>query len=101
MSRQSDAMSQIEVPDWVAQAYIAAYHHAYDTEELPYMDSVKAAITAALGAWVVPAGYMDAKAELLLPRPGRCVLSSQTVLVRDAYEGRNLPLYTLRQEKPE
>jgi hypothetical protein len=47
-------MTSIEVPDWVAQAYIAAYHHAYDTEELPYMDSVKSALAAALGAWVVP-----------------------------------------------
>lgn len=97
-------MTEIDVPDWVVAVALDAYkasRGAYEGEVTADADDMRAALTAALGAWVVPAGYMDAEAEFMLPRPGRCVLSSQTVLVRDAYEGRNLPLYTLRQEKPE
>lgn len=105
-------MTEIDVPDWVVEAACAKLAVGMEFEgKWPedYQDeagdelreAMRAALTAALGAWVVPAGYMDAKAEFMLPRPGRCVLSSHTVLVRDAYEGRNLPLYTLRQEKPE
>jgi hypothetical protein len=105
-------MTNIEVPDWVVELSLDALDsacindagsrvswHGYTRDDR--LEITRAAITAALGAWVVPAGFMDKKAEFLLPRPGRCVLSSQTVLVRDAYEVRNLPLFTLRQEKPE
>ena len=96
-------MTSIEVPDWVVRSVAGAMEdwHNNPANETGYNETLKAALNAALGAWVVPAGFMDSKAEFLLPRPGRCVLSSQTVLVRDAYEVRNLPLFTLRQEKPE
>ena len=102
-------MTEIDVPDWVVKAAEDARVHrlnavtAYGSAGVDerYHMAMRAALTAALGAWVERAGFMDEEAEFLLPRRDRCVLFSQTLLVRDAHGARNLPLYTLRQEKPE
>lgn len=58
-------MTEIDVPDWVVKAAedarvrclnaVTAYGSAGVDER--YHMAMKAAITAALGAWVVPAGY--------------------------------------------
>ena len=92
-------MTQIEVPSWVVEVAQKAYYEHDDTGSCQH--AMLKAITAALGAWVERAGFMDEEAEFLLPRRDRCVLFSQTLLVREAHGARNLPLYTLRQEKPE
>lgn len=82
MSRQGNAMTSIEVPDWVVEvaARVVAKNVGEDYDSLgPFtQDTIKATqrecITAVLGAWVVPVGRLND--------------SSPT-------------LYTLRQEKPE
>ena len=53
-------MSQIEVPDWVAVKAITGF--AESAGYTPILDDrnlrcMRAALTAALGAWVVPACY--------------------------------------------
>jgi hypothetical protein len=107
-------MTSIEVPDWVAQAYIASYHHAYDTEELPYMESVKAALTAALGAWVVPVAFGvrydwegTGKSEVRDLRftkdsaEGAAFAAQCSIPPGFPIKVSAQPLYTFRQEKPE
>ena len=96
-------MTSIEVPDWVAQAYIAAYHHAYDTEELPYMDSVKSALAAALEAWVVPVGRKQPHKEYLMHTRAHDdyaagLFGDAGVKIAEKFTEQ---VYVLRQEKPE
>ena len=75
-------MTEIDVPDWVVEAAEEARVHclnavtAYGSAGVDerYHMAMKAALTAALGAWVVPVGRLN---------------------------DSNPTLYTLRQEKPE
>lgn len=55
-------------------------------------DALRTARTAALGAWVVQAGYLNKWDD-----------GDETVSARPAHpeDGLAQPLYTLRQEKPE
>ena len=75
-------MTEIDVPDWVVKAAEDARVHrlnavtAYGSAGVDerYHMAMRAALTAALGAWVVPVGRLN---------------------------DSNPTLYTLRQEKPD
>ena len=90
-------MTEIDVPDWVVARARAAvrefwenYKGGVDCGE--YDAAMRAALTAALGAWVVPVGH------------GYVAKGSQQLVVTDE-RFSSFPqvfiLYTLRQEKPE
>lgn len=91
-------MSQIEVPVWVVARARAAvrefwenYKGGHDCGE--FDAAMKVAITAALGAWVVPVGYEN-----------RWHCTGNKWLSRDPAhrdDGDSQPAYVLRQEKPE
>ena len=103
-------MTEIDVPDWVVKAAEDARVHclnavtAYGSAGVDerYHMAMKAALTAALGAWVVPVGYVheqtlsDLNDCLAKPslRAGGTIWSCQGGPYTE-------PLYTLRQEKPE
>lgn len=83
-------MTEIDVPDWVVEVAGEAFGRHND---LCWDDgSMRAALTAALGAWVVPVGH------------GYVAKGSQQLVVTDE-RFSSFPnvftLYTLRQEKPE
>lgn len=99
-------MSQIEVPDWVVEiaARVVAKNVGEDYDSLgPFtQDTIKATqrecITAALGAWVV---QVAVSREHDAGRP-----SFYDVVPNDSQEAEMwayalVPLYNLRQEKPE
>ena len=86
-------MTSIEVPDWVAAVALEACGEHFTGSD----DDMKAALTAALRAWVVPVGVAEVKK-----------LSERTSSYDIAPRGwsfylsdGNHTLYTLRQEKPE
>ncbi len=104
-------MTEIDVPDWVVEAAllasfrVACEHTGTEFSEDEFRNArdehdrenrnvasnmMRAALTAALGAWVVHEGW---KYEGLYPNvpPFR----------KDRADGYTAPLYTLRQEKPE
>ena len=88
-------MNKIDVPDWVVQAAMDAYAKANEDNGEPveyFPDAMIAALTAALGAWVVPVGYLNKWDD-----------GDETISARPAHpeDGLAQPLYTLRQEKPE
>lgn len=84
-------MTEIDVPDWVALLAEDRYSEAY-YKGMTRTESMKAALTAALGAWVVPAGYLNKWDD-----------GDETVSARPAHPEHGLaqPIYALRQEKPE
>ena len=96
-------MTEIDVPDWVvthARAAVREFWESYkggvDCGE--YDAAMKAALTAALGAWVVPAAVSR---EHDASRP-----TFQDVVPNDSQEADMwayalVTLYTLRKEKPE
>lgn len=108
-------MTSIEVPDWVVEAARAAvrefwqnYKGGHDCGE--YDAAMKAAITAALGAWVEIGGYQS---RLIAKRTGKLINDWREVdkelfdaVGGKTHEGADFrceyrTLYTLRQEKPE
>lgn len=102
-------MTQIEVPDWVTKVAedarveclkaVTVFGSAGVEER--YHIAMKAALTAALGAWVVREGYIAG--------PELRGLDAARQLGRKLYGNvwseptgqAGTPLYTLRQEKPE
>ena len=100
-------MTEIDVPDWVVKAAedarvrclnaVTAYGSAGVDER--YHMAMKAAITAALGAWVVPMAWAGTD----FPNWRRHESEQVRKLTRKAQpqHGFITPLYTLRQEKPE
>ena len=91
-------MTEIDVPDWVVKAAedarvrclnaVTAYGSAGVDER--YHMAMKAAITAALGAWVVPVMWKH-------ERCGWTPINEALIATR----GQINYAYTLRQEKPE
>lgn len=112
-------MSQIEVPDWVVEVAAkvlgeivmanssgttehddgVTIHMTKSVHELGE-EALRAAIAAALGAWVVPVGYAGRKALSAVSTPpfygcdAYISAAEQTDVVCDR-------IYYLRQEKPE
>ena len=95
-------MTEIDVPDWVVAWALDAYKASrgtYEGEVPVDADDMRAALTAALGAWVVPVACarphdiheVDVGNEMAMP------------MWNLKYRGTtsDLTLYTLRQEKPE
>lgn len=87
-------MTEIDVPDWVVEAATEAYSAL--PARTTFHDSMRAALTAALGAWVVPACYR-------LHQPNH---SSEWIsgaygppMTHKAWSVEQT--FTLRQEKPE
>lgn len=114
-------MNSIEVPDWVVdEALFCTPLHDGDELAMPIdlmrlgspetldraRSAMRAALTAALGAWVVPAGYQetitvqddgvfaDIERKLWHWIPGKPIPESTADTFRE-------PIFTLRQEKPE
>lgn len=98
-------MTEIDVPDWVVEVAFNAWCDVADMDEWRVRnpnEALRAALTAALGAWVVPVGYVheqtlsDLNDCLAKPslRAGGTIWSCQGGPYTE-------PLYTLRQEKPE
>ena len=90
-------MSQIEVPDWVVELAQQAYYEHDDTGSCQY--AMLKAITAALGAWVVPAHFATDGA-------GDVPVFEEFTELDQAYghagdDGWVVEAYVLRQEKPE
>lgn len=90
-------MTEIDVPDWVVARARAAvrefwenYKGCHDCGE--FDAAMKAALTAALGAWVVPVGQAGTM-------PGTAGFTMAVFKTIDV--GVAQPIYTLRQEKPE
>ena len=90
-------MTSIEVPDWVVRSVSGAMEdwHNNPANETGYNATLKAALTAALGAWVVP-----------VPQYGGEGCSDWFDGVLPPHEAKNpefktRTLFTLRQEKPE
>ena len=93
-------MTEIDVPDWVVKAAEDARVHrlnavtAYGSAGVDerYHMAMRAALTAALGAWVVPVGQAGTM-------PGTAGFTAAVFKTIDV--GVAQPLYTLRQEKPD
>lgn len=91
-------MSQIEVPDWVVSKVLDELFPGNSGYVIPnYRDPMKAALAAALGAWVVPACYRQHQpnhsSEWISGMYGGPPFTHKAWSVEQAY--------TLRQEKPE
>jgi len=91
-------MTEIDVPDWVVEVAAEAIskRHLSNTG-VPFpiaacRDDARAALAAALGAWVVPIGQAGTM-------PGTAGFTMAVFKTIDV--GVAQPLYTLRQEKPE
>lgn len=87
-------MNKIEVPDWAAEIALAEWDRLCGHQ--PNSARMRAAITAALGAWVVPAGHVD-------PRNLARLAENKTATAWPALyaDADDVTLFTLRQEKPE
>lgn len=86
-------MTSIEVPDWVAAVALEACGEHFTGPDA----DMKRAITAALGAWVVPVGYrVSIPSE---PELGHWLEDIGEVTHPDPET--HTTLYSLRQEKPE
>lgn len=99
-------MSQIEVPDWVVARARAAvrefwenYKGGHDCGE--FDAAMKAAITAALGAWVVREGYIAGPELRGLDAARQLGKKFYGTVWSEPTGQAGTPLYTLRQEKPE
>ena len=99
-------MTEIDVPDWVVKAAEDARVHrlnavtAYGSAGVDerYHMAMRAALTAALGAWVVPVA-VSREHDASRPTFGDVVPNDSQEADMWAYA--LVPLYTLRQEKPE
>ena len=98
-------MTEIDVPDWVVEQAFNAWCDVADVDEWRVRNSheaLRAALTAALGAWVVlgpyrflkngdnPSDWLDRQINGEPPNPKH---------LREEFRIENA--YTLRQEKPE
>lgn len=100
-------MTEIDVPDWVVKAADEAGDEFDRTHTMSMyasvsdmrLDRVRHMLTAALGAWVETAGYVHPDTIKGL----RAGLSSKSFLFAKPLPQMwaDIPLYTLRQEKPE
>ena len=95
-------MTEIDVPDWVVEQAFNAWCDVADVDEWRVRNSheaLRAALTAALGAWVVPMAWAGTD----FPNWRRHESEQVRKLTRKAQpqHGFITPLYTLRQEKPE
>lgn len=89
-------MTEIDVPDWVVEEAFNAWCDVADVDEWRVRNSheaLRAALTAALGAWVVQRGttYYDTR-DSSLPTQ---------VDWNHPEPGAKENVYTMRQEKPE
>lgn len=103
-------MTEIDVPDWVAADVLSRYSAAQierSGEVWPpeaalrqRQEDMRAALTAALGAWVVPVYQIRSQVQRswveVKPDSYALILSDND---DEFYEGRIL--YDLRQEKPD
>ena len=87
-------MTEIDVPDWVSDLAIAEWDRLYGHQPDPVR--MRAALTAALGAWVVPACYRlhqpNHSSEWITGMYGGPPMNHKAWSVEQAL--------TLRQEKP-
>lgn len=94
-------MTEIDVPDWVVAVALDAYKASrgtYEGEVPVDADDMRAALTAALGAWVVPTACTEPwRIDYLSSYPRNTVEVSSM----DTLSAGDITLYTLRQEKPE
>ena len=100
-------MTEIDVPDWVVEAAMRAEDKFYaeknygsfsDIQGDDAAEAMRVALTAALGAWVVPAACTEPWwIEYLSTYPRNTV----EVWSMDTLSAGDVILYTLRQEKPE
>lgn len=112
-------MTEIEVPDWVVEAALLAsfrvacehtgtefsedeFRNARDEHDRENRnvasDMMRAALTAALGAWVVPTACTEPwRIDYLSSYPRNTVEVSSM----DTLSAGDITLFTLRQEKPE
>ena len=93
-------MSQIEIPDWVFEQAFNAWCDVADMDEWRVRnpnEALRAALTAALGAWVVPACYRlhqpNHSSEWISGMYGGPPMTHKAWSVEQTF--------TLRQEKPE
>jgi hypothetical protein len=109
-------MSQIEVPDWVVRSVAGAMEdwHNNPANETGYNETLKAALSAALGAWVVPVAWGvrydwegTGKSEVRDLRftkdsaEGAAFAAQCSIPPGFPIKVSAQPLYTFRQEKPE
>jgi hypothetical protein len=103
-------MTSIEVPDWVVRSVAGAMEdwHNNPANETGYNETLKAALTAALGAWVVPEGwhvrYKFSNDEWSQWTGYPTEEITNEVFRQISGHGATVErrtLYTLRQEKPE
>ena len=95
-------MTEIDVPDWVVEQALNAWCDVADVDEWRVRNSheaLRAALTAALGAWVVPAFFATGG-------EGDFTLFTEFTDIDQAYAhagdaGWVVEAYALRQEKPE
>jgi uncharacterized membrane protein len=94
-------MTEIDVPDWVVEAAMDAYAKVNEDNGEPveyFPDAMIAALTAALGAWVVPVACAARwEIEIL----NNTTVNSAEAWSLDTLDAHDVTLYTLRQEKPE
>lgn len=92
-------MTEIDVPDWVVEAALKAWFSGEDYENADmsaFNEDMRATLTAALGAWVVPVGFVD------LRNLARLAENKAATAWPAMYANADdVTLYTLRQEKPE
>ena len=88
-------MTEIDVPDWVVEAALLATSDPSETS-LTHAEYARAIITAALGAWVVTVGF--AVPESLHQSKRRMSWFDVWATPHPPF---TIPLFTLRQEKPE
>ena len=102
-------MTEIDVPDWVVEQAFNAWCDVADVDEWRVRNSheaLRAALTAALGAWVVPVGvrYRVAPNDACRSRPwvGPGIVAEwNRPPLTDSETLQYQSIYTLRQEKPE
>ncbi len=92
-------MTEIDVPDWVVEQAVNAWCDVADVDEWRVRNSheaLRAALTAALGAWVVPACYRlhqpNHSSEWISGMYGGPPMNHKAWSVEQTF--------TLRQEKP-
>jgi hypothetical protein len=96
-------MTSIEVPDWVVRSIAGAMEdwHNNPANETGYNETLKAALTAALGAWVVREGYIAGPELRGLDAARQLGTKFYGTVWSDPTGQAGTPLFTLRQEKPE
>ena len=104
-------MTSIEVPDWVVRSVAGAMEdwHNNPANETGYNETLKAALSAALGAWVVPAQFQSRERFMdsdwspwhKFDYPHDRDSDFDRMNNADGWQAEKRDLFTLRQEKPE